>query len=79
MQYGASITALEQGTIDAFLYGSLQQKQILCNRSKLPCRWSRYGTKRVFGSEKFEGSIITATKKFVDENPETVQICKCYS
>ena len=29
--------------------------------------------KEVFGSELFEGEIITTTKKFAKENPETVQ------
>lgn len=74
MQYGASITALEQGTIDASYMDHYNRNKFSAIGANFLVDGADMETKkRVFGSEKFEGSIITATKKFVDENPETVQ------
>lgn len=74
MQYGASIAALEQGTIDASYMDHYNRNKFSAIGANFLVDGADMETKkRVFGSEKFEGSIITATKKFVDENPETVQ------
>ncbi|MBP2026470.1 NitT/TauT family transport system substrate-binding protein [Acetoanaerobium pronyense] len=74
MQYGASMAALEQGTIDASYMDHYNRNKFSAIGANFLVDGADMETKkRVFGSEKFEGSIITATKKFVDENPETVQ------
>lgn len=74
MQYGASMVALSQGTIDAS-YMNVDNRiefeniegNVLVDTADLETR------KETFGSELFEGEIITCTKEFVKENPETVQ------
>lgn len=74
MQYGASMAALAQGTIDAS-YMNVDNRiefekidgNVLVDTKDMETR------KQVFGSELFEGEIITTTKKFAQENPETVQ------
>lgn len=74
MQYGASIAALERGTIDAAYMDHANKPKFLAAGANILIDGADVETKqKVFGSEKFEGSIITATKKFVDENPEIVQ------
>ena len=74
MQYGASMVALSQGTIAAS-YMNVDNRiefenidgNVLVDTVDMETR------KEVFGSELFEGEIITTTKKFAKENPETVQ------
>ncbi|MDF2671824.1 MAG: exported protein of unknown function [Clostridiales bacterium] len=74
MQYGASMVALSQGTIAAS-YMNVDNRiefekidgNVLVDTADLETR------KEIFGSELFEGEIITTTKKFAEENPETVQ------
>lgn len=74
MQYGASMVALSKGTIDAS-YMNVDnriefekiQGNVLVDTADLKTR------KEVFGSEQFEGEIITCTKAFAEKNPETVQ------
>lgn len=74
MQYGASMVALSQGNIDAS-YMNVDNRiefeniegNVLVDTADLQTR------KETFGSEKFEGEIITCTKAFAKENPETVQ------
>lgn len=74
MQYGASMAALAQGTIAAS-YMNVDNRiefekidgNVLVDTIDMETR------KEVFGSELFEGEIITTTKKFAEENPETVQ------
>lgn len=74
MQYGASMAALSQGTIDAS-YLNVDNRiefekikgNMLVDTADLETR------KEVFGSDLFEGEIITCTKEFADKNPETVQ------
>lgn len=74
MQYGASMVALSQGTIDAS-YMNVDNRiefeniegNVLVDTADLETR------KETFGSELFEGEIITCTKEFAKENPETVQ------
>ncbi len=74
MQYGASIAALEQGTIDASYMDHYNRNKFAAIGANFLVDGADMETKKkVFGSERFEGSIITATKAFVDENPETVQ------
>lgn len=74
MPYGASIAALDQGTIQGSYMDNADRNaftkigaNFLVDSIKAETR------KEIFGSDKFEASIITATKKFVDENPEVVQ------
>ena len=74
MDYGASIAALDRGTIDGSYMDHYNKRNfeeiganILVDGENAETR------KEIFGSDKFEASIITATKKFVDENPEVVQ------
>lgn len=74
MDYGASIAALDKGTIDGSYMDHYNKRKfeeiganILVDGEDAKTR------KEIFGSDKFEASIITATKKFVDENPEIVQ------
>ncbi len=74
MPYGASITALDQGTIQGSYMDNSDRNafkkidaNFLVDSTKAETR------KEIFGSDKFEASIITTTKKFVDENPEIVQ------
>lgn len=74
MDYGASLAALDEGTIDASYIDYVNRNKykeidanFLVDGGDVKTR------KEVFGSDKFEASIITTTKKFADENPETVQ------
>ncbi len=74
MQYGASMAALAKGTIAAS-YMNVDNRiefekidgNILADTAKIETR------KEIFGSELFEGEIITCTKEFAEKNPETVQ------
>lgn len=74
MQYGASMAALAQGTIAASYMNvdnRIEFEKI--NGNVLVDTINKETRKEVFGSELFEGEIITTTKKFAEENPETVQ------
>lgn len=74
MQYGASMAALAKGTIAAS-YMNVDNRiefqkidgNVLVDTANIETR------KEVFGSELFEGEIITCTKEFAEKNPETVQ------
>lgn len=74
MQYGASMAALANGTIQGS-YMNVDNRiefekingNILVDTANVDTR------KDVFGSELFEAEIITCTKEFAEKNPETVQ------
>ncbi len=74
MEYGASLAALERGHIDASYIRSTAKKEvaaiganILVDVSDPVQHYETYGTAR------YESTIVTGTKKFIQENPETVQ------
>ena len=74
MEYGASAVALGQGHIDASYMNNDNRPEfakikhnVLMDTADLETR------KSFFGAEKFEAEVITTTKKFSTEHPETVQ------
>jgi len=73
MQYGASMAALAQGTIDASYMNVDNRIEFEKIDGNIVDTKDMETRKEVFGSELFEGEIITTTKKFAKENPETVQ------
>ncbi len=73
-QYGASISALNQGTIDASYMDNANRnrfKEIGAN-FLVDCA-DPETRKEIFGSDRYEASIITTTKKYAQENPEIIQ------
>ncbi len=74
MEYGASLSALEKGRVDAAYMRSINKGEIEEMGAKILVDASDpVQHKEVFGSEKYESGIVTVTKKFAESNPETIQ------
>ncbi len=76
LEYGAAIIALAEGQVDGIFFDiynkkaltdSVPEVNILVDATDAETHKSLYGT------EYCETTIVTCTKKFADENPETVQ------
>lgn len=76
LEYGAAITALAEGQVDGIFFDIYNKKELT---SSIPDVNILVDTtipethKQLYGSEFCETTIVTCTKKFADENPETVQ------
>ncbi len=74
MDYGASLAALEHGHVDATYMRSTVKKEIAEIGGNILVDVSDPANhKEVYGTARYESTIVTGTKKFVEENPETIQ------
>jgi len=76
LEYGAAIVALAQGQADGIFF-DIYNKKILTESvpgvNILVDATNPETHKALYGTEFCETTIVTCTKKFADENPETVQ------
>ncbi len=74
MDYGASLAALEKGHIDACYIRSTAKKEIADIGANILVDVSDPAQHmEIYGTPRYESTIVTGTKKFVTENPETIQ------
>lgn len=74
MDYGASLAALEKGHIDGCYMRSTAKKEIAAIGANVLVDVSDPRQHQaVYGTPRYESTIVTGTKKFVRENPETIQ------
>ncbi|OLS01547.1 putative aliphatic sulfonates-binding protein precursor [Tissierella creatinophila DSM 6911] len=74
MEYGAALAALEQGTISAAYFDGIYINQLEeINANILINTMDPEQHKAIYGTEFYESQMVTVTKKFAKENPETVQ------
>lgn len=74
MDYGASLAALEKGHIDGCYMRSTAKKEIAAIGANVLVDVSDpQQHQAVYGTPRYESTIVTGTKKFVRENPETIQ------
>ncbi len=74
MQYGASLGALEQGHVDAIYISSINKEEVEAIGANILVDVSDPEQhEELYGTSRYESSIITATKEFVDNNPEKIQ------
>ncbi len=74
MEYGASLGALERGHIDASYLRSTAKNAAAAIGANILVDVSDPAVhKEIYGTSRYESSIITGTKKFVRDNPEAVQ------
>lgn len=74
MQYGASLGALEQGHVDAIYLSSINKDEVEAIGANILVDVSDPEQhEALYGTARYESSIITATKEFVDNNPDTIQ------
>lgn len=76
MEYGAAIVALAEGQVDGIFYDIYSTKELLQavpGVNVLVDTTNPETHKDLYNTEFCQTTIVTSTKKFVDENPETVQ------
>ncbi len=74
MEYGAALAALEQGTISAAYFDGIYINELNdINANVLINTMDPEQHKAIYGTEFYESQMVTTTKKFAEENPETVQ------
>lgn len=76
MEYGAAIIALAEGQVDGIFYDIYSTKELLQavpGVNVLVDTTNPETHKNLYNTEFCQTTIVTSTKKFVDENPETVQ------
>ena len=74
MEYGASLGALEKGHIEASYIRSTVKKEIAAIGGNILVDVSDpVQHKEIYGTSRYESTIVTGTRKFVRENPETIQ------
>ncbi len=74
MEYGASLGAMEKGHIDAsYMRSTVKDKVAAIGANVLVDVSDPVAHQEIYGTPRYESTIIVGTKKFVDENPETVQ------
>lgn len=74
MEYGAALAALEQGTVGgAYFDGIYINKLKDINANILINTMDPETHKAIYGTEFYESQMVVVTKKFAEENPETVQ------
>jgi NitT/TauT family transport system substrate-binding protein len=74
MEYGASLAALEKGHIEASYIRSTAKKEIAAVGANILVDVSDpVQHKEIYGTSRYESTIVTGTRKFVRENPETIQ------
>lgn len=74
MEYGASLSALQQGQVDAIYLRSTAKSEIAEMGAKVLVDVSDpVEHERIYGSKKYESTIVTVTKNYANSNPETIQ------
>jgi NitT/TauT family transport system substrate-binding protein len=74
MEYGASLGALEKGTIDGlYLRPTAKNDAKKIGAVILADMSDPAQHKKVYGSDKYEATIVTVTKDYAEKNPEIVQ------
>jgi NitT/TauT family transport system substrate-binding protein len=76
LEYGAAIVALAQGQADGIFFDIYNKKTLtesVPGVNILVDATNPETHKALYGTEYCETTIVTCTKKFADENPETVQ------
>ncbi|MGO1371859.1 MAG: ABC transporter substrate-binding protein, partial [Senegalia sp. (in: firmicutes)] len=74
MEYGAALAALEQGTISAAYFDGIYINKLNdIGANVLINTMDPDQHKAIYGTEFYESQMVTVTKKFAEENPETVQ------
>ncbi len=74
MEYGASLAALEKGHIEASYIRSTAKKEIAAVGANILVDVSDpVQHKEIYGTSRYESTIVTGTRKFVRENPEIIQ------
>jgi len=74
MEYGASLAALENGHIDASVTKSTKKREFAAIGGNILVDVSDPAKhQEIYGTARYESTVVTGTKKFVSENPETIQ------
>ncbi|OEF97416.1 ABC transporter substrate-binding protein [Desulfuribacillus alkaliarsenatis] len=74
MEYGASLGALENGHIEASYISAIAKNEVAAIGANILVDVSDPAQHyEIYGTERYESSIVTGTKEFVASNPETVQ------
>ena len=74
MDYGASLAALEKGHIDASYIRTTAKDEVAAAGANILVDASDPAQhKAIYGSSRYESSIVVGTEKFVKNNPETMQ------
>ena len=74
MEYGASLGALEKGHIDASYIRTTAKDEVAAAGANILVDVSDPAQhKAIYGTTRYESSIVVGTKKFVKNNPETMQ------
>jgi NitT/TauT family transport system substrate-binding protein len=76
LEYGASIAAFAQGGVDAIFFDVYNKKDLIAavpDVNILLDSTNPATHEKLYGSQFAQTTIVTTTKKFADENPETVQ------
>lgn len=74
MEYGSALAALEKGHIAAsFIRAATVNKLSKIGGTVLVDVTDPVQHKAVYGSERYESSIVTVTREYAEKNPETVQ------
>lgn len=74
MEYGASLAALEKGHIDASYLRSTAKKEAAAIKANILVDVSDPKQHMaIYGTTRYESTIITGTKRFIIENRETIQ------
>lgn len=76
MEYGAAVIALAEGQTDGIFFDIYNKKELedaVPNVNILVDATDKAEHIKLYGSEYCETTIVTTTKKYAEENPETVQ------
>ncbi|WP_192930165.1 ABC transporter substrate-binding protein [Alkaliphilus pronyensis] len=74
LEYGASLAALESGQIvGSYIRSTAKTEVAQMGGNILVDATIADSHKKLYGSDKYESTIVTVTKKYAEENPETVQ------
>lgn len=74
MEYGASLGALEQGTVDGIYLRSTSKKEAQkMGATILVDMTDPAQHKKLYGSDRYESEIVTVTKDYAESNPEVIQ------
>lgn len=74
MEYGAALAALGNGVLDAAFFDGIYINELNGLNANILINTSDEAThEALYGSKYYESQMVTVTKKFAEENPETVQ------
>lgn len=74
MEYGASLGALEKGTVDAIYLRSTAKNEVKkIGASILIDVSDPKQHRKIYGTDKYESTIVTVTKDYAEKNPLIIQ------